>query len=175
MEGTTRLTRSKRTSRMRLVSVALACFSLVSLSACEVGSTDISGGATGPTETAPTGPTESTGPTAATGPTGTAVLEGTWSGTWDTDVPQVNGTFSWTIESTPNGFTGTIDIQDSRCVSSGQVDVSLDGDTITVGSIQAEQPITFTGTVSGDTMSGTYDASACPPPNTGSWEAVRST
>jgi hypothetical protein len=28
--------------------------------------------------------------------------------------------------------------------------------------------------VSGDTMSGTYDASACPPPNTGSWEAVRS-
>ena len=174
MEGTTRLTRSTRTSRMRLVAVALACFSLVSLSACEVGSTDISGGATGPTATAPTGPTESTGPTAATGPTGAAVLEGTWSGTWDTDVPQVNGTFSWTIEATPNGFTGTIDIQDTSCVSSGQVDIALDGDTITIGSIQAEQPITFTGTVSGDTMSGTYDASACPPPNTWSWEAVRS-
>ena len=174
MEGTTRLTRSTRTSRMRLVSVALACFSLVWLSACEVGSTDISGGATGPTATAPAGPTESTGPTAATGPTGAAVLEGTWSGTWDTDVPQVNGTFSWTIEATPNGFTGTIDIQDTSCVSSGQVDIALDGDTITIGSIQAEQPITFMGTVSGDTMSGTYDASACPPPNTGSWKAVRS-
>lgn len=174
MEGTTRLTRSTRTSRMHLVFIALACCSLVSLSACEVGSTDISGGATGPTETAPTGPTESTGPTAATGPTGAAVLEGTWSGTWDTDVPQVNGTFSWTIEATPNGFTGTIDIQDTSCVSNGQVDIALDGDTITIGSIQAEQPITFTGTVSGDTMSGTYDASACPPPNTGSWEAVRS-
>ena len=175
MEGTSRLTRSNRTSRTRLVSIALACFSLVSLSACEVGSTDISGGATGPTETAPTGPTESTGPTAATGPTGAAVLEGTWSGTWDTDVPQVNGTFSWTIEATPNGFTGTIDIQDTSCVSNGQVDIALDGDTITIGSIQAERPITFTGSVSGDTMSGTYDASACPPPNTGSWEAVRST
>jgi hypothetical protein len=174
MEGTTRLTHSTRTSRTRLVSVALACFSLVSLSACEVGSTDISGGATGPTETAPTGPTESTGPTAATGPTSAAVLEGTWSGTWDTDIPQVKGTFSWTIEATPSGFTGTIDIQDTSCVSNGQVDIALDGDTITIGSIQAEQPITFTGTVSGDTMSGTYDASACPPPNTGSWGAVRS-
>jgi len=156
-----------RTSSARL---ALAVVAILVLSACETGSTDVSGGSA---ETGPTGPTESTGPTAATGPTG-ASLEGTWSGTWDTDIPQVNGTFSWTIEATPNGFKGTIDIQDTSCVSNGQVDVALDGDTITIGSIQAEQPITFTGTVSGDTMSGTYDASACPPPNTGSWEAVRS-
>ena len=156
-----------RTSSARL---ALAVVAILVLSACETGSTDVSGGSA---ETGPTGPTESTGPTAATGPTG-ASLEGTWSGTWDTDIPQVNGTFSWTIEATPNGFKGTIDIQDTSCVSNGQVDIALDGDTITIGSIQAEQPITFTGTVSGDTMSGTYDASACPPPNTGSWEAVRS-
>ena len=159
-----------RTSSARL---ALAVVAIVVLSACETGSTDVSGGSAETAPTGPTGPTESTGPTAATGPTG-ASLEGTWSGTWDTDIPQVNGTFSWTIEATPNGFKGTIDIQDTSCVSNGQVDVALDGDTITIGSIQAEQPITFTGTVSGDTMSGTYDASACPPPNTGSWEAVRS-
>jgi hypothetical protein len=164
------VSRSMRTSRARLGYAALAVVAILVLSACETGSTDVSGGSA---ETAPTGPTESTGPTAATGPTG-ASLEGTWSGTWDTDIPQVNGTFSWTIEATPDGFKGTIDIQDTSCVSNGQVDVALDGDTITIGSIQAEQPITFTGTVSGDTMSGTYDASACPPPNTGSWEAVRS-
>jgi len=159
-----------RTSSARL---ALAVVAILVLSACETGSTDVSGGSAETAPTGPTGPTESTGPTAATGPTG-ASLEGTWSGTWDTDIPQVNGTFSWTIEATPNGFKGTIDIQDTSCVSNGQVDIALDGDTITIGSIQAEQPITFTGTVSGDTMSGTYDASACPPPNTGSWEAVRS-
>jgi len=159
-----------RTSSARL---ALAVVAILVLSACETGSTDVSGGSAETAPTGPTGPTESTGPTAATGPTG-ASLEGTWSGTWDTDIPQVNGTFSWTIEANPNGFTGTIDIQDTSCVSSGQVDIALDGDTITIGSIQAEQPITFTGTLSGDTMSGTYDASACPPPNTGSWEAVRS-
>jgi hypothetical protein len=160
-----------RTSRVRLGSAALAVVAILVLSACDTGSTDVSGGST---PTAPTGPTESTGPTSATGPTGAAALEGTWSGTWDTDIPQVNGTFSWTIETTPNGFKGTIDIQDTSCVSNGQVDIALDGNTITIGSIQAEQSITFTGTVSGDTMSGTYDASACPPPNTGSWEAVRS-
>jgi hypothetical protein len=169
----TRLTRRIRTSRTRLGFVALACSLLVALSACETGSTEVSGG-TGPAETAPTGPTEATGPTAATGPTGAALLEGTWSGTWDTDIPQVKGTFSWTIEASPHGFTGTIDIHDTSCVSSGSVGITLEGDTITIGSIEAEQPITFTGTVSGDTMSGTYDASACPPPNTGSWEAVRS-
>jgi hypothetical protein len=160
-----------RTPSASLGSAALAVAAILLLSACETGSTDVTGGST---PTAPTGPTESTGPTAATGPTGAAALEGTWSGTWDTDIPQVNGTFSWTIETTPNGFKGTIDIQDTSCVSNGQVDIALDGNTITIGSIQAEQSITFTGTVSGDTMSGTYDASACPPPNTGSWEAVRS-
>jgi len=168
------VTWSMRTSSARLGSAALAVVAILLLSGCETGSTDVSGGWTGSTETAPTGPTETTGPTAATGPTGAAGLEGTWSGTWDTDIPQVKGTFSWTIEVTPNGFKGTIDIQDTSCVSNGQVDIALEGDTITIGSIQAEQPITFTGTVSGDTMSGTYDASACPPPNTGSWEAVRS-
>ena len=171
MEGTTRLTSSMRPSSARLGSATLAVVAILVQSACDTGSTDVSGGST---PTAPTGPTESTGPTAATGPTGAAALEGTWSGTWDTDIPQVHGKFSWTIEATPDGYKGTIDIQDTSCVSNGQVDIALDGDTITIGSIQAEQPITFTGTVSGDTMSGTYDASACPPPNTGSWEAVRS-
>jgi hypothetical protein len=40
--------------------------------------------------------------------------------------------------------------------------------------VQAEEPVTFTSTVSGDEMSGTYDAGTCLPPNAGTWEAVRS-
>jgi hypothetical protein len=42
------------------------------------------------------------------------------------------------------------------------------------GLVQGEEPVTFTSTVSGDEMSGTYDAGTCPPPNAGTWEAVRS-
>jgi hypothetical protein len=78
------------------------------------------------------------------------------------------------IRTSRTRLTGTIDIHDTACVSNGWVGITLDGDTITIGSIQAEQPITFTGTVSGDTMSGIYDGTACRPPNTGNWEAVRS-
>jgi hypothetical protein len=162
-------------SRVRSVWAVPVCAVLLLLSACELGSTDVAGGATGPTTTtAPTGPTEATGPTAATGPTGAAVLEGTWSGTWDTDVPQVKGTFSWVIEATPDGFTGTIEVQNTTCISNGTVEVALDGDQITVGLVQAEEPVTFTGTISGDRMSGTYDARTCPPPNSGTWQADRS-
>jgi hypothetical protein len=161
-------------SRVRSVAVASVWALLLLLSACELGSTDVAGGETGATTMAPTGPTEATGPTAATGPTGAAILEGTWSGTWDTDVPQVRGTFSWVIEATPNGFSGTIEVQNTTCISNGTVDVSLDGDQITVGLVRAEEPVTFTGTISGERMSGTYDAGTCPPPNSGTWQAVRS-
>ncbi len=65
-------------------------------------------------------------------------------------------------------------MQDTTCISSGSVDITVDGDRITVGLVQAEQPVTFTGTISGDAMSGTYDAGTCPPPNSGTGEAERS-
>jgi hypothetical protein len=35
------------------------------------------------------------------------------------------------------------------------VDVALDGDRITVGLVMAEEPVTFTGTISGDQISRT--------------------
>ena len=120
MEGTTRLTRSTRMSRMRFVSFAVACFSLVWLAACEVGSTDISGGGTGPTETAPTGPTEPAVTTqAATGPTGAEVIVGVWEGTWGNEQFPDFGTFSMEIEPTSGGFAGTMQIQRSTSVTNG--------------------------------------------------------
>ena len=45
--------------------------------------------------------------------------------------------------------------------------IGLDGDQITVGVVEAEQEISFTGTVSGDEMSGAWDNHGdCPPPRT---------
>jgi hypothetical protein len=161
-----RITRSLGTAMLGLL--------VLLVPACELGSTKVSGGSSGPVETAPSGPTDATGTTGPTGSTGEVSLAGTWNGTWDTDVPQVNGTFTWVIEVTPNGFKGTIDVQGTSCISNGSVDVSLDGDQITVGLVHAEEPVTFTGTISGDRMTGTYDAGTCPPPNSGSWEAQRS-
>ena len=60
-------------------------------------------------------------------------------------------------------------------MSNGTVTIGLDGERIEIGAIQAEEAITFTGTVSGDHMSGTWDdGGSCPPPHDGIWEAVRS-
>lgn len=157
--------------RTWLVGVALVGM----LGACELGSTDVSGGATGPTETAPTGPTEEpTGPTAVTGPTGAGSVEGAWEGTWGIERFPDAGTFSMEITPTPDGFSGTIEIQNSECVTGGTVTIGLEGDRISFGVVEAEQEIAFTGVVSGDRMSGTWHAEACPPPPDGIWEAVRS-
>ena len=109
------------------------------LGAGELGSTDVAGGATGPpTETAPTGPTqEATGPTAVTGPTGTSVLEGTWNCTWGFEQLPEAGTFTMEIGPTEDGFSGTIQIDESECVAIATVTIGLEGDRIEIGAIQA--------------------------------------
>jgi hypothetical protein len=150
---------------------------LLLLTACELGSTDVAGGETGPATTAPTGPTEATGPTAATGATGStagATLEGTWEGTWGIERLPDAGTFSMVITPSAGGFAGTIEIQDSTCVTSGTMTIGLKGDRITFGAVEAEKEVSFTGVVSADQMSGTWETTSCPPPPSGIWEAVRS-
>jgi hypothetical protein len=149
---------------------------LALLGACELGSTEVSGGASGPTET-PTGPAETapTGPTAVTGPTGAGSIEGSWTGTWGVERFPDAGTFSMEITPTTDGFEGAIEIQGSECVSGGTVAMGLEGDRITFGIVDAEHEISFTGTVSGDRMSGSWnDGGSCPPPHDGIWKAVRS-
>jgi hypothetical protein len=168
------VTRSMRTSSAPLGSVALALVTILLLSACETGSTDVVGGATGPTETASTGPTAATGSTATTGSTGAATLEGTWEGTWGAKGFPNAGTFSMVITPVADGFEGTIEIQNSQCVTNGTVTIGLEGDQITFGAVEAEKEVSFTGEVSADRMSGTWEATSCPPPSTGIWEAVRS-
>ena len=143
------------------------------LGACETGSTEVTGGGTGPAETAPTGPTQ-TAPTGPTAETGAGAIEGSWTGTWGIERFPDAGTFSMEITPTTDGFEGAIEIQDSECVSGGTVAMGLEGDRITFGVVDAEHEISFTGTVSGDRMSGTWnDGGSCPPPHDGIWEAVR--
>ena len=100
---------------------------------------------------------------------------GSWSGTWGIEGFPDAGTFSLEIEPTAGGFEGAIQIQNSECVSGGAVEIGLEGDRITFGVVQAELEISFTGTVSGDRMSGTWnDGGGCPPPHDRIWEAPRS-
>ena len=147
---------------------------VVVLSACATGSTEVTTGASGPTQTgaAATGPT-ATGPTAPTGPTG-VTLAGTWTGSWESEAPGVSGTFTMKIEQTGSGFTGTIAIADTPCVSNGSVIGSVDGDTINFGAVEAENEVAFSGSISGDSMSGTYQSPPACGSDSGTWKATRS-
>jgi hypothetical protein len=146
----------------------------LAVAACSTGSTEVtSEDHTGPTETEPTGAT-STGATGAdtTGSTGDAAIAGTWEGTWSSSVFDGSGTFTMTFKDTAEGFTGTIQIQGSECVSTGKVTAAVDGTAITVGAVRAEQQIEFAGEVSDGTMSGTYRSPAGCGDDRGSWEAT---
>ncbi|MGW6789001.1 hypothetical protein [Streptomyces chartreusis] len=103
-------------------------------------------------------------------PSGTATLTGAWTGDWSTGFG--TGGFTATLSQDGNRLTGDLNVDGVPCSLDGSLDGTLDGDRITFGSVNSEKEITFTGSVDGDTMRGTfetdcYDAS-------GPWTARRS-
>ncbi|MGW7744033.1 hypothetical protein ACWGKF_15700 [Streptomyces chartreusis] len=103
-------------------------------------------------------------------PSGTAALTGAWTGDWSTGFG--TGGFTATLSQDGNRLTGELKVDGVPCSLDGALNGTLDGDRITFGSVNSEKEITFTGSVDGDTMRGTfetdcYDAS-------GPWTARRS-
>jgi len=136
------------------------------------------GGGGGSTTSAPSAPSvipSTTGGAVSTTPVpASGAVAGTWNGTYEsTSDPAATGTF--TIEFTQTGptLTGTISVQNTPCITEGTITGSLNGDKIAFGAVKgATQTIAYTGTVSGDRMSGTYSAPACGNA-TGTWKAAR--
>lgn len=126
------------------------------------------------------GPAEQPSPTATPlspevtdGGSPSGALSGTWEGTYQSDVySQISGTFR--VEFTQSGeqITGSIEIAESPCVSRGTIAGSVSDSEVTFGAVEAEATITFTGTVAGDTMSGTFSAPDCGD-DSGTWEASK--
>ncbi|MFF5476334.1 hypothetical protein ACFY5C_03110 [Streptomyces sp. NPDC012935] len=103
-------------------------------------------------------------------PSGTATLTGAWTGDWSTGFG--TGGFTATLSQDGNRLTGELKVDGVPCSLDGALNGTLDGDRITFGSVNSAKEITFTGSVDGDTMRGTfetdcYDAS-------GPWTARRS-
>jgi hypothetical protein len=96
-------------------------------------------------------------------PTGSD-LSGTWTGSYS---GSFSGTFTlqWTQDG--NKLTGTIDLS-----TDGTPDIngSVAGDTIQFGTV-GSSVITYTGTVNGDSMSGSYKVGGAAG---GSWNATKS-
>jgi hypothetical protein len=143
--------------------ILITLFALLALSAC-------GGKGTGDQTTTPP-------PTTTPSPSGTGEipnLAGSWYGTYSTPQGVEVGTFQIQFTQDGNQISGTIDIEGSPCVTHGEISGALSGDTIAFGAVQAEQAISFNGTVDGSAhMEGEYSAPSCEGGGSGIWEADR--
>jgi hypothetical protein len=94
----------------------------------------------------------------------TGALSGTWSGQYS---GASEGTFSLTWQQSGDTLSGTIEISD---LDNNPIPINgtLSGTKISFGTV-GSLAITYTGSVSGTTMSGTYRA----PTGTGDWNATK--
>ena len=101
--------------------------------------------------------------TASQTPVQAGALTGKWSGTYS---GAFSGTFELTWIESSGKLAGTIDLS-----TSGKLPLNgtVTGSAITFGTVGSTE-ITYTGTVSGDTMAGSYTFAGS---QTGSWSAHR--
>jgi hypothetical protein len=101
-------------------------------------------------------------------PSAAADVTGDWSGTWQSSRYGVSGTFTASITQTGSVLRGSIDVPALGMLGSG-LQGTAQGNAITFGDIDGL--ITFTGTVSGTSASGTYGYPSLT--DDGSWGATR--
>lgn len=109
-------------------------------------------------------------PTVAQAPTATVAVatgvSGTWSGKYS---GAYTGTFTLTWQQSGSKVSGTIKISSFNNVST-DINGNLQGSSISFGTV-GSQAITYTGTVSGNSMSGSWQIQGG---TGGSWSAAKS-
>jgi hypothetical protein len=100
-------------------------------------------------------------------------MTGKWAGTYEsTTTAGATGTFTILFRQNGSQLTGSISIQPPGCVNTGTITGTLNGTTIAFGAVKGTQTIDYTGSVSGNTMSGTYSAPGCDHAK-GTWTATK--
>ena len=156
--------------------IVLPIVLLGGLSACTAVSPNTAASPTvSPTETPTPTPTATpspvASPTATPSATGLGALTGAWMGTWTNETPAAVGTFTLTWAQQGTLLVGAIGVTGSNCISAGNVTGNVDGTKISFGAVEGTKTITYVGTISGKTMTGTY-SSECGP-SKGTWTAVK--
>lgn len=105
---------------------------------------------------------------AASAPKSTSALTGKWSGTYS---GAYTGTFTLNWHQTGSHLHGTITI--SNPGSTLPINGTVNGSAISFGTV-GSTAITYTGTVSGNSMSGTYKVAAANGSTGGPWSASKS-
>lgn len=124
------------------------------------------GGSSSSTTTAATAASSApapTGTTATTAPASEAGLSGQWKGQYG---GAYNGTFVLHWQQSGSSLSGKITL--SSPPSTADVNGTLHGNSITFGTV-GSLAVTYTGTVSGGSMSGSYST----PSGGGSWSASK--
>jgi hypothetical protein len=105
---------------------------------------------------------------AASAPKSTSALAGKWSGTYS---GAYNGTFKLSWHQTRSHLHGTITI--SNPGNTLPINGTVNGTAISFGTV-GSTAITYTGTVSGNSMSGTYKVATGNGSTGGPWRASKS-
>jgi hypothetical protein len=104
-------------------------------------------------------------PASPTGGTGESALAGSWSGSYS---GAFSGTFKLTWTQNGSKLNGTIHLNPG---GTEPINGTVTGSNIQFGTVGGSQVITYTGTVSGDSMSGTYKVKTANGSANGSWNA----
>ena len=144
----------------RLVVAALAASLAVTLAACSAsGSSSAGNGKTAPPSTHTA--------SAVSAPKTTSALSGRWSGQYS---GSYDGTFKLRWHQSGSALHGTITI--SNPLSTLPINGTVTGNSIKFGTV-GSTAITYTGTVSGTTMSGTYQVHGGAASAGGPWSASK--
>lgn len=112
-------------------------------------------------------PTATSAPPPTAAPTSSAGLTGTWKGSYS---GSYSGTIRLTWRQSGSHLSGTIDV--SGVGGSIPIHGTVDGSAIKFGTVGSTE-ITYSGSVSGSSMSGTYHIKTTSGSVGGSWSASR--
>lgn len=162
-----------RPARMANTLVVLLCLAILG-TACGGGnatqSPPTSPPATAGQETTPPSTSETQTPPPATSSGG---VSGTWNGVWEsTKFPPASGVFQIVLTQSGDQISGSILVASTTCVPHGTISGSLNGNTINFGTVEGAHTVTYTGAISGVSMSGTYKAPDCGG-DAGKWHASK--
>ena len=98
-------------------------------------------------------------------------LSGNWSGPWDrTDTTVGGGEYVVSLQQKGDSLSGGISATGSSCVTNEQISGTVHGTAIEFHVVQARVTATYTGTVSGRSMSGTGTVSCSAGTGTVKWK-----
>jgi hypothetical protein len=148
-----------------LLVAALSLLTAAAVACSSSSPTTATGGSSNPTTQPATSPPVTSSPPGGSSDSG---LSGTWSGTYS---GAFSGSFKLAWHQNGSKLNGVIHLNPG---GTSTINGTVNGSTIEFGTVGGSQVITYTGTVSGDSMSGSYKIKTSGGSANGSWSAHKS-